>query len=153
MHKIITSIFILTVLFSCEKEKKIVDTPTTPKVENTENQRIDIQTFSEIPEIGDCSTYIAIDKIQFDAQKFIFADDYGNNAYLKINDENIHIELEEDDFDPSDKKRVILHKDLKISIYIDSQEEKEDAFIFKGKMVVEKGKQKTTLPIYGKCSC
>lgn len=152
--KLTFTVLVLALLFSCQKDKKVTEEPI-PKVENPISEVLNVQSFSALPELSDCYTYIAENKENFESENFIFADDYGNNAYLKINDEILKIPLEEGDFDPSDLEREVHFENGKIQIKLEpvQLDESEEQFIFQGQMTIEQDGKVFTTTIYGESSC
>lgn len=155
MKSIITlSILALAFLFSCQKDKKMDKDEPTKEALSTENE-LDLQTFSELPELADCNTYIARNEEAYEKGEFIYADDYGNNAYIKIGDKLITIPLDEGDFDPSDNIRTIEWKEGNISFDIAPliAPTGEEEVLFKGVMKIQVDGKVYQTPVYGKYSC
>lgn len=153
----------LMMLFSCKKEEKISENKTnndslivssdSANVLETLNQ-INLETFGFPAEVNGCSCYFAKNKEDFDTEKYVYIDDYGNNAFLKIDGKPIKIEMKEGDFDPDNFSKVIKNDDITVSIQGKKVNELEEVMMFEGTMTVENKKgEKTITPIYGECGC
>ena len=156
----------LMMLFSCKKEEQITETkPLTTdslKVETdsmnvgtaeTLNQ-INLETFGFPAEVNGCSCYFSKNKEDFDQEKYIYIDDYGNNAYLKIDEKTVKIKMKEGDFDPDNFSKVIKNEEISVTIQGKKVNELEEVMMFEGTMTVEnKNGEKTITPIYGECGC
>lgn len=152
--KIILSLIAFTFIFSCQKDKSVQKESATTEVQSTENT-LDIQSFEYLPELGECFTYIAKSKEDYNAQKFIYADDYGNQAYVKIGEEMKNIPLEEGDFDPSDNSRKIKWEGGKVFMEIIpiKEESTDEEVIFEGAIKIQIDGKIYQTAIYGKYSC
>lgn len=156
----------LMVLFSCKKEEQITEskplTTDSLKVETdsmnvgtaeTLNQ-INLETFGFPAEVNGCSCYFSKNKEDFDQEKYIYIDDYGNNAYLKIDGKTVKIKMKEGDFDPDNFSKVIKNEEISVTIQGKKVNELEEVMMFEGTMTVENKKgEKTITPIYGECGC
>ena len=156
----------LMMLFSCKKEEQITEskplTTDSLKVETdsmnvgtaeTLNQ-INLETFGFPAEVNGCSCYFSKNKEDFDQEKYIYIDDYGNNAYLKIDGKTVKIKMKEGDFDPDNFSKVIKNEEISVTIQGKKVNELEEVMMFEGTMTVENKKgEKTITPIYGECGC
>lgn len=156
----------LMMLFSCKKEEQITEskplTTDSLKVETdsmnvgtaeTLNQ-INLETFGFPAEVNGCSCYFSKNKEDFDQEKYIYIDDYGNNAYLKIDGKTVKIKMKEGDFDPDNFSKVIENEEISVTIQGKKVNELEEVMMFEGTMTVENKKgEKTITPIYGECGC
>ncbi|NML71013.1 hypothetical protein HHL23_14580 [Chryseobacterium sp. RP-3-3] len=151
-------------LIACKKDKETVQssTPTdslnlvkdSAKTGATSGKvLVDIIPFPK--EIKECSCYFARNKAEFEAEKYIYADDAGKTAYMKLDgkrqamnlisssdmevDEELSKEIESDNYKISVKGKKIKH---------------EEALLFEGTLTIEKPDGTVeTLPIYGECGC
>ncbi|MCT2406997.1 hypothetical protein NZD88_05440 [Chryseobacterium antibioticum] len=151
-------------LIACKKDKETVQssTPTdslnlvkdSAKTGTTSGKvLVDIIPFPK--EIKECSCYFARNKAEFEAEKYIYADDAGKTAYMKLDgkrltmnlisssdmevDEELTKEIESDNYKISVKGKKIKH---------------EEALLFEGTLTIEKPDGTVeTLPIYGECGC
>lgn len=114
-----------------------------------------LETFAFPSQVSGCSCYFAENKDQFLKGQYIFIDDYGNNAYIKVDGQQIEIKMEEGDFDPDNFDRVIENNDYRISMKGTKIKSEKEAMMYEGEMTVENKatKQKTTTTIYGECGC
>ena len=156
----------LMMLFSCKKEEQITEskplTTDSLKVETdsmnvgtAENlNQINLETFGFPAEVNGCSCYFSKNKEDFDQEKYIYIDDYGNNAYLKIDGKTVKIKMKEGDFDPDNFSKVIENEEISVTIQGKKVNELEEVMMFEGTMTVENKKgEKTITPIYGECGC
>ncbi|WP_370900363.1 hypothetical protein [Chryseobacterium gossypii] len=155
------SAFLLT---ACKKDKEAAQSPAAAdSLKITKDtvkakvlsEKILIETFPFPKEIKECSCYFAQNKADFEAEKYIYADDAGKTAYMKLDgkrqvmnlisssdmevDEELSKEIESDGYKISVKGKKIKG---------------EEALLFEGTMTIEKpdGTSITTR-IYGECGC
>lgn len=153
----------LMMLFSCKKEEKITENKTTTdslKITNdsvhaAENlNQINLETFAFPAEVTGCSCYFSKNKEDFDKEKYVYIDDYGNSAFLKIDGNTTKIKMEEGDFDPANFSKSIKNEEFSVSIQGKKVKDLEEVMMFEGMMTVEnKQGEKTVTPIYGECGC
>ena len=153
----------LMMLFSCKKEEKIsennvtsdslVITSDSANVMVNVNQ-INLETFGFPAEVNGCSCYFSKNEEDFQAEKYIYIDDYGNSAFLKIDGKTVKIKMEEGDFDPDNFSKIIKNDDITVTIQGKKVKALEEVMRFEGTMTVEnKNGEKTITPIYGECGC
>ena len=162
MKKLVLITSMLT-LFACKKEgqvseKEIVNMTTTAdsaKVPaETPLHQINLETFGYPPQVNGCSCYFAKDKADFEVEKYIYFDDYGNSAYLQIDGETIKFPMKEGDFDPENFNKKIENAEYTITIVGNKIKDLDEVMMFEGTMTVENKKgEKTVTTIYGECSC
>lgn len=153
----------ITAVVSCKKDKESVTENSTPAMNDSINQvkmdsakmvKVTAQTFAIPPEVQGCSCLFAKNKEDFDNGKYVYVDDYGNTAYIKVQDKMIQIPMREGDFDPSDFSKVIKNSEIAVIIKGKKVKESGEKNTFEGEMMVEtKDGMKTTIPIYGECGC
>ena len=156
----------LMMLFSCKKEEKITESqPLTTDSLNVKSDslnagtletlnQINLETFGFPAEVNGCSCYFSKNKEDFDQEKYVYIDDYGNNAYLKIDGKTVKIKMKEGDFDPDNFSKVIKNEEISVTIRGKKVSEMEEVMMFEGTMTVENKKgEKTITPIYGECGC
>ena len=156
----------LLALFSCQKEGKIAESmgPNTDSTSiemdsanilGTEHLNlINLESFKFPAEVNGCSCYFAKTKEDFENEKYIYIDDYGNTAFIKIDGKDIKIPMKEGDFDPENFSKVIQNDDITVTITGKKIKEMEEVMMFEGTMTVENKKgEKTVTPIYGECGC
>lgn len=149
--------FTLLSFVACNKEiQKETSAPQPAATENKAKQQktLKIENLSFPAEVQSCSCYFATSQEDFEKQKYIYIDDYGNNAYIKINGEIVKFPLEEGDFDPENFGKVIKNDRYTITIKGEKLQDQEEAMMFRGTMTVEDtAGNRTETPIYGECGC
>ncbi len=159
-----TALFFGVLLFvSCNKDKENLAENSNVEINDSIEQAVsdstlilnsDLQTFNLPAEVQGCSCYFAKNKEDFDNEKYVYADDYGNTAYIKIEDKIVKIPMEEGDFDPSDFSKTISNKDFTITISGRKLKELDETMTFQGELTLEKKDgTKSVTPIYGECGC
>lgn len=151
-------------LIACKKEKETVagstpgdslnivkDSATTPP----STGKIFIETIPFPKEIKECSCYFARNKADFEAEKYIYADDAGKTAYMKLDGKRLVMNLiSSSDMEVDEElTKEIESNDYKISVK-GKKIKGEEALLFEGTLTIEKpdGSVVTT-PIYGECGC
>lgn len=115
---------------------------------------IKLESMAFPAEVQGCSCYFAANQQDFEKEKYLYIDDYGNNAYIKINGEMVKFPLEEGDFDPEHFGKVIKNDQYSITIKGEKIKDQEEAMMFRGTMTVEDhAGNRTETPIYGECGC
>ncbi|AYO57453.1 hypothetical protein CO230_04545 [Chryseobacterium sp. 6424] len=114
-----------------------------------------LETFAIPPEVEGCSCYFAKDEQEFERQQFIYADDYGSSAYLKLDGKLVKIPMNEGDFDPSNFKKTIENAQYRVTMSGKQLSAQEELMIFEGQLTVENKSsgEKVTTPIFGECGC
>lgn len=150
-------------MMSCKKENTVSENsaPTeTMKVDSVSSNvhqtsdDLNLQTFGFPPEVDGCSCYFSKNKEDFENEKYIYIDDYGKTAYLKMDNKLHKIAMKDDDFDPENFQKEIKNEDLSIKISGKKVKELEEVMMFEGTMEVTlKNGKKSTVPIYGECGC
>ena len=156
----------MLMLFSCQKEGQIAEAisadneVTTIEIDSANTLRteelnqINLETFGFPAEVSGCSCYFAKNKEDFENEKYVYIDDYGNNAFLKIDGKSVKIKMKEGDFDPDNFSKVIKNDEITVTIQGKKVNELEEVMMFEGTMTVENKKgEKTITPIYGECGC
>lgn len=167
MKKIKLGIAIAALIFiqSCNKDPKITSTDNADSVvmevdsvtakQNLEDNAILLESFPLPPEINGCSCYFARNEEEFEREEYIYADDYGSSAHLKLDGKMVKIAMEEGDFDPSNFQKTIENEQYKIHMTGKQVSAQEELMIFKGQLTIENktNRKQTTTPIYGECGC
>ncbi|SHF32021.1 hypothetical protein [Chryseobacterium sp. OV279] len=156
--------FSALLLTACKKDKETVkDNASTDSLNivkdsaktNTASGKVQVDIIPFPKEIKECSCYFARNKAEFEAEKYIYADDAGKTAYMKLDgqrlamnlisssdmevDEELTKEIESDNYKISVKGKKIKH---------------EEALLFEGTLTIEKPDGTVeTMPIYGECGC
>lgn len=151
-------------LTACKKDKETVSgdvskdsiaTVHDSAKTNSSVGKILIEPFPFPKEIKECSCYFAKNKADFEAEKYIYADDAGKTAYMKLDGKRLAMNLISSSDMEADEElsKEIESGDYKISVK-GKKIKKEEALLFEGTMTIEKpdGSIETT-PIYGECGC
>ena len=153
----------LAIIQSCKKEfqdlssTQSADTTTTVSTQSRQPEVATsaLQTFAMPVEVEGCSCYFAKSQEDYDNEQFVYVDDYGNNAYIKLEGKMIKIPMEEGDFDPSNFNKVIEDLDYKIIMTGRKTSEQDETMMFQGELSVyiKKEDRTITTPVYGECGC
>ncbi|WP_294304566.1 hypothetical protein [uncultured Chryseobacterium sp.] len=151
-------------LVSCKKEQPTVSAPKsadsvqvvqdTVKAEASSG-KISVETFAFPKEIKECSCYFAKNKADFENEKYIYADDAGKTAYMKLDGKRQAMNLiSSSDMEVDEQlNKEIESGDYKISVQ-GKKIKGEEALLFEGTIRIEKPDGTVeTLPIYGECGC
>lgn len=151
-------------LVACKKEQQTVSTSKsgdsaqvaqdTVKAE-TSSGKIAVETFPFPKEIKECSCYFAKNKADFENEKYIYADDAGKTAYMKLDGKRQAMNLiSSSDLEVDEQlSKEIESGDYKISVQ-GKKIKGEEALLFEGTIRIEKPDgTAVTLPIYGECGC
>ncbi|UWX58987.1 hypothetical protein N0B40_11090 [Chryseobacterium oranimense] len=155
------SAFLLT---ACKKDKETIQSSSSSdsltvvkdsaKVETTSGKiQVDIIPFPK--EIKECSCYFARNKADFEAEKYIYADDAGKTAYMKLDGKRLAMNLiSSSDMEVDEELTKEIESDnYKISVK-GKKIKNEEALLFEGTLTIEKPDGTVeTLPIYGECGC
>ena len=152
------------ILVACKKDKETISN-TTPKDSANmvqDSAKID-STYSKIlvdvfpfpKEIKECSCYFAKNKADFENEKYIYADDAGKTAYMKLDGKRIAMNLiSSSDMEVDEElNKEIENENYKISVKGNKIKD-EEVLLFEGTLTIEKPDGSiTTMPIYGECGC
>ncbi|MBL8208673.1 MAG: hypothetical protein JNM09_30860 [Blastocatellia bacterium] len=133
-------------------ENKAVTTPanTTPLA-----AAISIETFTEFPpEIDGCSCYLSANKSDFDAQKYIYADNYQDTGFMKINGAMVKFE-KVDEKEVSRDHWIKKFDSKEYAIVLDiTKSGKVGPFLQKGTISLTRKKGETIIKDFtGECGC
>ncbi|MGG5209979.1 hypothetical protein ACQWU4_13700 [Chryseobacterium sp. MIQD13] len=155
------SAFLLT---ACKKDKETIQNPTPADSLNltkdsaktgTSSGKILVDIIPFPKEIKECSCYFARNKADFEAEKYIYADDAGKTAYMKLDGQRLAMNLiSSSDMEVDEELTKEIESDnYKISVK-GKKIKSEEALLFEGTLTIEKpdGTVETT-PIYGECGC
>lgn len=162
--KYVIIFFSAFLLVACKKDKETIsgsakkDSVTivqdTVKAE-TSSGKILVDTFPFPKEIKECSCYFAKNKADFENEKYIYADDAGKTAYMKLDGKRVAMNLiSSSDMEVDEElSKEIESGDYKISVQ-GKKIKGEEALLFEGTIRIEKPDGTVvTLPIYGECGC
>lgn len=151
-------------LVACKKDKETVsgsapvDSANIAKDSATASipsGKIVIETISFPEEIKECSCYFARNKADFESEKYIYADDAGKTAYMKLDGKRLVMNLISSSDMEMDEEltKEIESNDYKISVK-GKKIKGEEALLFEGTLIIEKPDGSViTTPIYGECGC
>ena len=116
-----------------------------------------IDTFSTFPpEVDGCACYFSNNETEFNSKKkYIYADDYGNNAFVSINGVMTKFTLSKSDTLPG-KHSIELWINDKFELTIDIQQvgQIDETWQQQGTLKLKsKDGQSITKNIYGECGC
>jgi len=164
MMKYLIVFFSAFLLVACRKDKETVSTSENKdsgisvqdsiKVDfPAEKVMVDIFPFPE--EIKECSCYFAKNKSDFENEKYIYADDAGKTAYMKLDGKRLAMNLISSSDMEADEvlSKEIENENYKISVK-GKKVKHEEALIFEGTLTIEKPDGAVSvMPIYGECEC
>ncbi|SIT21485.1 hypothetical protein SAMN05421786_109117 [Chryseobacterium ureilyticum] len=150
-------------LVACKKDKETVSEPSSDSLSVVKDSatasipsgKIQIETISFPEEIKECSCYFARNKADFEAEKYIYADDAGKTAYMKLDGKRLAMNLiSSSDMEVEDElTKEIESNDYKISVK-GKKIKGEEALLFEGTLTIEKPDGSViSTPIYGECGC
>ncbi|MBB4807787.1 hypothetical protein HNP38_003103 [Chryseobacterium defluvii] len=159
-------LFIALTLTACKKDKetltnsKPVDSLTISQDSakagsSSDSGKILVEIFPFPKEIKECSCYFARNRADFEAEKYIYADDAGKTAYMKLDGQRLILNLiSSNDLEVDDElSKEIENENYKISVK-GKKIKSEEALLFEGTLTIEKADGTTvSLPIYGECGC
>ncbi|SMP28923.1 hypothetical protein [Chryseobacterium profundimaris] len=162
--KYIIIFFSAFLLIACKKEQQTsqnsasVDSSSIVKdstVTDLSSEKIAVETFPFPTEIKECSCYFAKSKADFLSEKYIYADDAGKTAYMKLDGKRMALNLISSSDMEADEllSKEIENDDYKISVQ-GKKIKGEEALLFEGTLTIEKPDGTVvTIPIYGECGC
>lgn len=162
--KYVIIFFSAFLLIACKKDKETVsdlakkDSVTVAQdsvTTDTQKTDITIDTFPFPKEIKECSCYFAKSKSDFENEKYIYADDAGKTAYMKLDGKRLAMNLiSSSDMEVDEElSKEIESNDYKISVK-GKKIKGEEALLFEGTLTIEKPDGTVvTLPVYGECGC
>ncbi|MDH6252701.1 hypothetical protein M2347_002428 [Chryseobacterium sp. H1D6B] len=155
--------FSALLLTACKKDKETVSTSASSDslkivhdaAKTSSSGKILVENFPFPKEIKECSCYFAKNKADFEAEKYIYADDAGKTAYMKLDGVRLAMNLISSSDMEADEElsKEIENENYKISVK-GKKIKGEEALLFEGTLTIEKpdGEIMTT-PIYGECGC
>lgn len=162
--KYVIIFFSAFLLVACKKDKGTVSNTTASDSlnivkdsakTNTSSEEILVENFPFPKEIKECSCYFAKNKADFEAEKYIYADDAGKTAYMKLDGVRLAMNLISSSDMEADEEltKEIESNDYKISVK-GKKIKGEEALLFEGTLTIEKPDGSVvTSPIYGECGC
>ncbi|REC47632.1 MULTISPECIES: hypothetical protein [Chryseobacterium] len=162
--KYVIIFFSAFLMVACKKDKETVSDPakkdSVTVVQDsvkTDAQKtgIAVDPFPFPKEIKECSCYFAKSKSDFENEKYIYADDAGKTAYMKLDGKRLAMNLiSSSDMEVDEElSKEIESDDYKISVK-GKKIKGEEALLFEGTLTIEKPDGTVvTMPIYGECGC
>jgi len=157
--------FSALLLTACKKDKNTVtDTKSNDSLPITQDSadtntsspgKIAVDIFPFPKEIKECSCYFAKNKADFEAEKYIYADDAGKTAYMKLDGKRLAMNLiSSSDMEvDEDLSKEIENDNYKISVK-GKKIKNEEVLLFQGTLTIEKPDGTVEkMPIYGECGC
>lgn len=151
-------------LIGCKKDKETVSpqpsgdslTVVQDSIKTeTSSGKISVEVFPFPKEIKECSCYFAKNKADFETEKYIYADDAGKTAYMKLDGKRLAMNLISSSDMEADEElsKEIENGEYKISVK-GKKIKNEEALLFQGTLTIEKPDGTVvTMPIYGECGC
>ena len=142
-------------LLSCEQNQQGNKTTTTENT-SSKDDSIVIDTFSKFPpEIDGCACYFSNDETEFKDHKYIYADNYGNSAFVSIHGEMTKFVLSKSDTLPGDRSIKIFGNDkYEITIDVKQVGQMDETWQKTGTMKIKPTDGKESIKnIYGECGC
>lgn len=157
--------FSALMLIACKKDKETVSSSTpadslnrvqdSVTVDTIVGGKISVEVFPFPKEIKECSCYFAKNKADFEAEKYIYADDAGKTAYMKLDGKRLAMNLiSSNDMEVDEElSKEIENENYKISVK-GKKIKSEEALLFEGTLTIEKADGTViSTPIYGECGC
>lgn len=151
-------------LIACKKEKEtVLNSKPADSVNivqdsvktDSPNSTVLVDVFPFPKEIKECSCYFAKNKTDFENEKYIYADDAGKTAYMKLDGKRIAMNLiSSSDMEVDEElTKEIENENYKISVR-GRKIKHEEVLLFEGTLTIEKPDGSITkMPIYGECGC
>lgn len=150
------TVIILIFLFACGQDNSNKNVLQTDII-ITKSQMLTIDTFSTFPpEIDGCSCYFSNDSTEFKNHKYIYANDYAETSFLKIN--GVITKFIQIDFKEIDSLNVIeKYKSDSFEMIIELKEgiqNGDETWLKTGTIkLTDKTGKTLTKKFYGECGC
>ena len=118
--------------------------------------KLSIDSFTTFPpEIDGCSCYFSNDSIEFKDKKYIYANDFAQTSFLKIN--GVMIKFKQTDFKKNEKTTTAKYTcdNYEMTIEVkDGKQSGDETSLKSGRIKLTDKKGKTlTKTFYGECGC
>ncbi len=158
MKKWCLTLTMLGFVFSCTKKENTENLGVIADISQSTQpakKTLQLETFGFPSDIEGCSCYFAANKDDFEKEKYLFADDFSKQTYIKVNGELLKLKTTDDNMDPENFTKNIDDEKFKINITGKRIAEEQELFFFDGKMTITDkiNGLVTTTPIYGECGC
>lgn len=158
MKKWCLTLTMLGFVLSCTKKENSENLGVIADIsQSTQSAKktLQLETFGFPSDIEGCSCYFAASKDDFEKEKYLFADDFSKQTYIKVNGELLKLKTTDDNMNPENFTKNIDDEKFKINITGKRIAEEQELFFFDGKMTITDkiNGLVTTTPIYGECGC
>jgi hypothetical protein len=153
--KLIIAILVTQLLLSCgdnqhsKKSNAVINVPA-------EEKKINIDTFSTFPpEIVGCACYFSNNKKEFKNKKYIYADDYGDNAFISVNGKMTKFVLNKSTkLHNTHYVQTFVNDDYEITIDVKQVSQLDETWQKTGTLKIKPKVGKVIVKnIYGECGC
>lgn len=147
------------ILFGCTKEKvnaadQRPEKSAAPQVKPATTRTFNLGKFGFPPDLEGCSCYFAENNQDFDEEKFIYIDDYGKKALIKVDNKIIVIPATIEEFDENNFEKNVVGNGFKIKLTGKKIQEMEEVMMFEGQITVQREDGAVVQsPLYGECGC
>jgi hypothetical protein len=139
-----------------QQQSSGTNTQMEAKKDSVIEQPITIDTFSAFPpEINGCSCYFSANENEFKNSIYLYADDYENTSFVRINGMMTTFKLK-DSKEVSEKHVIKKYDNNNFELIIDIQQvgQLDETWQQKGTLtLIKKGGKTITKNIYGECGC
>lgn len=159
---VLTTVILLN-LCACKsdtahKNTAATSSSTTIPTAAAEN-KINVGTFTDFPpEIDGCSCYFSQSDADFKAQKYVYADNYENTAFININGAMVKLSRPDAKSEKSATEKHVVktysNTDYEVTIDINQIKHLDEVWEYKGTLTIKpKNGQAVTVNIQGECGC
>lgn len=141
----------------CSKKEEVPQAKpsTETKTPAVANAPAGFQAFTRPDNIQGCSCAFGTTEADFQAGNFVYVDDYGNEAQVKINGHTEYFPMKEGDFLPDNFNKKLENQNYLLEISGKKVGEDPEQLRFEGtiKATDKKSQQQYTTTIIGECAC
>ncbi len=153
-----TSIFatvLLSTLFACGQ--KAASKEAVEKTAAVSSETLRLESFTEFPpEIDGCSCYFSKDADEFDQNQYIYANDYMETSFLKINGEMVKF-TETETIDIDEKTSILKAKSENYTLELEIKEQGQngdETWLKTGTIkLTDKNGKTISQYFHGECGC
>ena len=115
---------------------------------------IDIQTFTQLPYVSNCSALFVLDTTNQQDQ-YVFVTDLKGTAFIKLNNRLMELKLvKQTNFDKYTVNELYINDEIEVDLKIKQLKETDDAgWNYQGVLVVRRGGKSNAINISGKVGC
>jgi hypothetical protein len=148
---ILSAIIIFTGLFACRQN----NSAETSLPDSLKKQTLSLDTFSNFPEVNNCSCFFSADSTAYQKQTYLLAYDLATTAFMKIN--GVMIKFTQTEYAVVDKSSVTKFKSDEYELLLETGDVRE----LNTTSTVQSGSIRVTnmdgvvviIPFYGQCGC